>query len=216
MRKFLEWKERIHVVYVKIGYEIKKVATAFAPSLFPSDPADVFYASGLDLLEHLGGTLSKSDFVERARATKIAREMWAQYKAPYWAGVEVSTLQAQSPSGSSDSDSDQRDQLHGLACSSGSGPVRGRVRVVEDLKDAHTIERGDILVTRLTAPGWTPVFSLISALVLEEGGMLSHGSVLAREFGLAAVVSVDRALTVLVTGDEVIVDGESGLVIRCE
>ena len=82
------------------------------------------------------------------------------------------------------------DALVGLPASA--GIVEGRARVVLDLADAD-LEAGDILVTAYTDPSWTPAFVAASGLVTEVGGLMTHGSVIAREYGLPAVVGVDNA-----------------------
>jgi phosphoenolpyruvate synthase/pyruvate phosphate dikinase len=82
------------------------------------------------------------------------------------------------------------DALVGLPASAGT--VEGRARIVLDLADAD-LEAGDILVTAYTDPSWTPAFVAASGLVTEVGGLMTHGSVIAREYGLPAVVGVDNA-----------------------
>ncbi|MFL6049969.1 MAG: rifamycin-inactivating phosphotransferase [Gaiellales bacterium] len=82
------------------------------------------------------------------------------------------------------------DALVGLPASAGT--VEGRARVVLDLADAD-LEAGDILVTAYTDPSWTPAFVTASGLVTEVGGLMTHGSVIAREYGLPAIVGVDNA-----------------------
>ena len=99
----------------------------------------------------------------------------------------------------------------------GAGTCGGRVTapaaVLADLSEAGRLSAGDVLVTRQTDPGWAPVFFLIKGLVLERGGMLSHGSILAREFGLPSVVGVRGATTRIRHGQTVCVDGDLGHVV---
>ena len=90
------------------------------------------------------------------------------------------------------------------------GKVTARGTVMQDLSDAHHLTAGDILVTRQTDPGWAPVFFLIKGLVMERGGMLSHGSILAREFGLPSVVGVKDATRRIRQGQTLSVDGDLG------
>lgn len=101
-------------------------------------------------------------------------------------------------------------RLHGLGISS--GRVRGKVRVVRSLDEGGTLEPGEILVTRAVDPGWTPLFLTASGVVLELGSLLSHGAVVAREYGLPAVVNIDGATRKLRTGQEITVDGTRGVV----
>lgn len=99
--------------------------------------------------------------------------------------------------------------LIGLAVST--GIVEGRARVVADIADAD-LEAGDILVTAFTDPSWTPVFVAIAGLVTEVGGLMTHGAVVAREYGLPAVVGVEHATTRIVDGQRIRLNGTDGYV----
>ncbi|WP_114783677.1 PEP/pyruvate-binding domain-containing protein [Botryobacter ruber] len=90
------------------------------------------------------------------------------------------------------------------------GYVRGRARVLESIMELHKIQQGDILVTRQTDPGWASIFPLISGLVVERGGMLSHGAIVAREFGIPAIVGVPDATTRITDGEEIELDADKG------
>ena len=91
------------------------------------------------------------------------------------------------------------------------GTATGPVRVILDPRGAH-LEPGEILVAPSTDPGWTPLFLTAGALVMEMGGVISHGAVVAREYGIPAVVGVPDATTRLRTGQTVTVDGASGTI----
>lgn len=105
---------------------------------------------------------------------------------------------------------DEAQTLGGVPASG--GRVRGVARVVGTPGEASRLQPGEILVTRATDPGWTPVFSMISGLVLEVGGQLSHGAIVAREYGLPAVVNVTAATTRIADGQTITVDGSAGRV----
>jgi pyruvate,water dikinase len=90
------------------------------------------------------------------------------------------------------------------------GVVTARAAVLADIAESSRLERGDVLVTRQTDPGWAPVFCLISGLVIERGGMLSHGAILAREFGLPCIVGIRNATIAIPHGSIVTVDGDHG------
>jgi rifampicin phosphotransferase len=102
-----------------------------------------------------------------------------------------------------------RGALVGLAVSAGT--VEGRARVILDMADAR-LEVGDILVTAYTDPSWTPVFPTIAGLVTEVGGMMTHGAVIAREYGLPAVVGVEQATRLIPDGQRLRVNGTDGYV----
>ena len=74
------------------------------------------------------------------------------------------------------------------------------------------VQTGDIMVTRSTDPGWTPIFGLLGGLIMESGGQLSHGAVVAREYGLPAVAGIAGATQLLHDGQVVLLDGLSGTV----
>ncbi|MGC0208725.1 rifamycin-inactivating phosphotransferase [Streptomyces levis] len=99
--------------------------------------------------------------------------------------------------------------LVGLAVSAGT--VEGRARVVLDMAQAD-LEAGDILVTAYTDPSWSPLFVGIAGLVTEVGGLMTHGAVIAREYGLPAVVGVDRATRLIRDGQRIRVHGSDGYV----
>jgi len=99
--------------------------------------------------------------------------------------------------------------LFGLPVST--GVVEGRARVVLDMADAE-LEPGDILVTAYTDPSWTPLFVAIKALVTEVGGLMTHGAVIAREYGVPAVVGVERATRLIRDGQRIRVHGTNGYV----
>lgn len=92
------------------------------------------------------------------------------------------------------------------------GLARGKARIVVHADDLEQVQAGDILVTRGADPGWTPIFSRISGLVMETGGQLSHASVVAREYRLPAVVGIAGVTSVIQSGTDVIVDGTRGTV----
>ncbi len=100
------------------------------------------------------------------------------------------------------------DTLVGAASSPGT--YTGKVRVVMDIKDLGQVEKGEILVTSNTDPGWTVVFSKLGGLITETGGILCHGAVISREYRIPAVTAVKSATSILKTGDTVIVDGSKG------
>ncbi|MBW7882525.1 MAG: phosphoenolpyruvate synthase, partial [Caldilineaceae bacterium] len=97
----------------------------------------------------------------------------------------------------------------GLAVSS--GVIEGRARVILRMEDAD-LEDGDILVTPFTDPSWTPLFVSIEGLVTEVGGLMTHGAVIAREYGIPAVVGVENATKLIKDGQRIRVQGTEGYV----
>lgn len=92
------------------------------------------------------------------------------------------------------------------------GRASGPARVVHSPDDFARVLPGDVLVCRFTEPAWTALFGVVAAVVTETGGVLSHAAIVAREYGIPAVLAVPGAMTALRDGDTVTVDGAAGRV----
>lgn len=159
--------------------------------------SDVFFLTEAELEEivHGGEDASTAATVAAERRARAAVE--AEAPPFYVDGLAVEAIP------------NTGDTLHGIGTSL--GRVTGRARVVENPAEAG-LDRGDVLVARNTDPGWTPILSVVGAIVVEEGGLLNHCSIVARELGIPAVVGVRRATQVIPDGSEVTVDGSLGIV----
>jgi pyruvate,water dikinase len=101
------------------------------------------------------------------------------------------------------------DAIVGLSVSS--GVIEGRARVILNMEDAD-LEEGDILITKFTDPSWTPLFVAVKGLVTEVGGLMTHGAVIAREYGLPAVVGVENATKLIKDGQRIRLNGTEGYI----
>ena len=132
---------------------------------------------------------------------RLAHDYWRTVRFPETLGVDGRPVRTTL-------DVSAADVLSGIPASG--GQARGRAAVIHSPAEAGRVEAGQILVTRSTDPGWTPLFSIVDGLVLEVGGQLSHGAIVAREYGLPAVVNVPEATSRIQDGQVVIVDGSAG------
>lgn len=107
-------------------------------------------------------------------------------------------------------DLDSASEFKGVAASA--GKVTGKARVISESDQLYAIQDGEILVCRITAPSWAPVFPRIRAAVSDVGGMMAHTAIICREYGLPAVVGTGFATARIKTGDLIEVDGNIGLV----
>jgi pyruvate,water dikinase len=141
---------------------------------------------------------------------RLIRERKDAFRS-YWALTppRVLTSDGEAIAGSYRRDDVPAGALVGLPVSAGT--VEGRARVILDMADAD-LEAGDILVTAYTDPSWTPLFVAIEGLVTEVGGLMTHGAVIAREYGLPAVVGVDHATRLIRDGQRIRVHGTDGYV----
>ncbi|MDM8084408.1 PEP/pyruvate-binding domain-containing protein [Cellulomonas cellasea] len=165
--------------------------------------------SGALLTEQQVGDLVRLGWQIEARLGAPQDIEWAIERTQVW------VLQSRpiTPSGGSRAD-DERPVadpiLSGIAASP--GLATGRVSVVRGLDDFAEFREGDVLVCRATSPAWTPVLARAAAVVTETGGLLSHAAIVAREFGVPAVVSADDATALLAGHATVLVDGNHGTV----
>ncbi|MGA8942743.1 MAG: phosphoenolpyruvate synthase [Thermoactinomyces sp.] len=165
---------------------------------------DVYYLKLGELVALLEKRLKKDEVLERISSRKASEEIYRKLTPPLVITSEGETFSAtitneQAPPGA----------LTGIPVSP--GVTEGYVKVVRRL-DEGKLDKGDILVAPYTDPGWTPLFHSAKALVTEVGGMMTHGSVIAREYGIPAVVSVENATRILQDGQYVRVDGTNGFV----
>lgn len=144
--------------------------------------------------------------VQLARQRRSVHHQQSQLEFPI---ISIGTPQPQSPA---EVTQDSDIELKGTPVSG--GVVRGPARVIRSLAEAAELCAGEILVVPHTDVGWTPCFSLAAGLATEIGGTLSHGAVVAREYGLPAIVDLQGATRVFRTGDLLLLDAERGTVRR--
>ncbi|WP_224450497.1 PEP/pyruvate-binding domain-containing protein [Haloprofundus salilacus] len=165
-----------------------------------NDPTDVWFLRINELLAALDG---KSIDVDVA-ARRAEFERHKLMDAP-----PVLTSEGEAPTGNSDREDVPEGALVGTGVSG--GVVEGVARVIRDPTE-ETIEKGEILVAPSSDPGWTPLFLNAAGMVVEVGGRMSHGALVAREYGIPAVVSVPKATHIIETGQRIRIDGTRGLV----
>jgi len=168
---------------------------------------DVWWLDYGELERLAGGELGPAQAAERVAERRDAYRGYAKLRPP-----RVITSEGESPTLVREGELPPG-TLEGVAASS--GVVEGVARVVLDPTKDH-LAPGEILVASFTDPGWTPLFVQASALVMEVGGLMTHGSVVAREYGIPAVVGVDDCTTKIETGQRVRVDGDRGWVVLLE
>ena len=158
--------------------------------------------------------LTFEEFRDAVRTRKLDHQLIGKRKADYklyekLTPPRVMTSDGEIITGRYNRENLPSGALAGLAVSS--GVVEGRARVITNMEDA-SLEPGDILVTVFTDPSWTPLFVSIKGLVTEVGGLMTHGAVIAREYGLPAVAAVENATRLIKDGQCIRVHGTEGYV----
>ena len=200
---------RLRIVLIEIGRKLVAAGVL-------DDPEDVMYLryNELRLLMADQGALDAQEIVSDRRD---AREDAAERRPPSWVGTATQTaldfpynalwgfpekFHAGEPATSG--------EVRGLAASP--GVVEGPARFVASLDEFDQVQSGEILVCRMTNPAWVVLFTKITGLVTEAGGAVSHPAVVAREFGIPAVVGTTNAGERIKTGDRIRVNGTTGVV----
>ncbi|WP_147917458.1 rifamycin-inactivating phosphotransferase [Ruania zhangjianzhongii] len=158
--------------------------------------------------------LTFEEFAEAVRSRRVDHSLIRSRAAEHAASAALTPPRVLTSDGESVLGQYRREDLPegalpGLPVSAGT--VEGRARVVRDVADADLVA-GDILVTAFTDPSWSPLFVTIAGLVTEVGGLMTHGAVVAREYGLTAVVGVEGATDLIRDGQRIRVNGTTGYV----
>lgn len=214
--KGISSRERVRLkqahVYFGFKKNIQKIEQEFIRKGILENEGDILFLSYTEIIELLDASLmlqnSVPEIVRTRKAhfkTESALVYPDDFSTPY--GAYISPEEIVVPK----SASNEEGVLTGL-CACG-GVFTGTVKVLNSVLEAGKLEKGDILVTRQTDPGWVVVFPLISGLIVERGGMLSHGAIVSREFGIPAVVGVNMVTSILKDGDKITLNATNGEII---
>ena len=204
--ELLALRERAKSALLILGGEEHRLVAEAARRLLASghvvDAADIEFLTSHEVEDGLLGRDRVAPTEIQARKAAYLRAVAAPALPEHFSGLP----------GVVDARVDDATTLAGWAASPGS--ASGRARVIASIADAADLEPGDVFVARATDPSWTPLFLIAGAIVLEQGGPLSHAAIVAREFGLPAVLNVKGATLVIADGEVVTVDGTAGVVVR--
>ncbi len=208
-------RERARLKQALLYSRCRRIALAIGDRLVSEqqlcDRNDIFYLTYQEIDAWLAGSsMFPHQTKQLVMLRKEAHQQLSQENPPasfilgageYWS--KQATLSAIA-SGSVDG------ELAGVgACG---GQVTAPANILTDVTECRKLKQGEVLVTRQTDPGWGPVFFLIKGLVMERGGMLSHGAILAREYGIPTVVGVHEATKKITAGQTICVNGDRGVV----
>jgi pyruvate,water dikinase len=203
-RQFMLYREKVNFLYT-FGYGLFRVyflalGDRFVRRGLISHREDVFYLQFNELRDMAEGRQNDHDWEGKIAERKREFEEYKNVVLPSAVfGAELPPLESQTSN-----------RLKGIPTSKGF--YRGPARVVRGTEDFSKLKEGDVLVIPYSDVGWTPLFSRAGAVVAESGGFLSHSSIIAREYGVPAIVSVPGACGVK-DGSIVTVDGYRGEVV---
>ncbi len=208
VRRYCWWREEIRDTLSRAHYQCHRFLTElgrrWAARGLTGAPQDVFFLTLQQFLATLDGSVPLEETRRWIRKHRSLATRYRSFVPPDTVGRGArldERLPAPAPGR----------QVHaGVGCSPGT--ASGPARIVTSLADAGRLRKGDILIAPYTNPGWTPLFSLAAAVVMEEGGLLSHGAVVARECGVPAVLRIKGATRLFHDGQTLRVDGGRGTV----
>jgi pyruvate,water dikinase len=178
------------------------IARRFIDAGLLTDVDDIFFLGRLEMLAADRGELTARQIALRVRSRRRVYVKYSRHEPPKyirgWTTFDDDQLA-------------EEGSLRGIGASTGT--VTGRARVCRQLSDISRVQRGDILVTVATDPGWTTVFSIIGGVVVETGGVVAHAVMISREYGLPCVANLGRACELIPDGATITVDGTTGRVL---
>ncbi len=205
-------RERARLKQAQLYYQFKKVIRKIGSELqkrnLLADSNDLLYLSYIEITE----LIEYSSILPEANLDQITlRKRHYQQECEKSFPDEFFTVNGLVVSTKNEEDSNSEDDLM-KGMSACGGKVTARARVIESISEAYKLKKGDILVTRQTDPGWIVVFPLISGLIVERGGMLSHGAIVSREFGIPSIVGVPSATARIKDGQLIQLDADTGTI----
>lgn len=206
LRHFLWLREELRCLSTRMYFFIRQFALELArrKGLSSENASLIFYSNKFLILSLAKGEISVEAFSEAAQQYFEYAHGYLNFTNPNEIGFSFNQVpKAMGRSASNDSQT-----LQGIGCSG--GRIRGRARVITDIRHAGQLKAGEILVTKFTDPGWTPLFSLAAGVICETGGLLSHAALISREYGIPSVLNVKDAMTSIKDNDEIEIDGTFG------
>jgi pyruvate,water dikinase len=208
-RRYAWWREELRVVLTRTNRLTRRAFLAlgerWAERGLIDSADDVFWMKAGEVTAVLDGRRDLAELAAAVPARRRHADRFRRWHPPETLGARP--REAALPAGAARA-------LAGTACSP--GVAEGPVCVLRSLEQAPAVRPGSILVLEYSNPGWTPVYNVAAGLVTEEGGLLSHGSIVARERGLPAVIQVRDATRLLSDGQRIRIDGDRGSVVVLE
>ncbi len=204
-------RERVRYKQAEMYFRFKQVVKSIGKQAktdnWLKEPDDIFYLS----YKEIGELLSTSSMFSTKMASLVEqRKMEFEEQSKTEFPEHFTTDFGKRPTSVAPEIELQEGATEFIGLAASGGRIKAQVKILESVLESDKLNKGDILVTKQTDPGWAMVFPLISGLIVERGGALSHGAIVAREFGIPAVIGIKNITAILKDGQEVILDGNLG------
>ena len=210
MRRMLWWREEFRDISTRYYYLLRIYTVEFAKHLqrkgVLENWEDIWFLKVGELWNYIGKRRTPDEFkcIKNLRAAikknKIYYNAYRNYMSENEIGGNFTPL----------SEVSSGDSIRGLGANNGT--VTGVARVISDFSEIDRLREGDILVTKFTDTGWTPKFAVLSGIVTEYGGILCHAAIVAREYGIPAIVCCKDAMSRIRDGQTITIDGATGII----
>lgn len=204
MRYLLWWREEFKDISTRFYYIIRlytlKLAKIYMQEGVIESQDDIWMLRIADIFSYIQKEISSQELRRRIKKNRDYYLSFYHDKIREELGRDILKI--------SDRVSLSRGRLKGLGCHA--GVVKGRARVIQDIREIDTLQKNDILVAKYTDTGWASKFASLSGMITEYGGVLCHAAIIAREYGIPCIVAVPKAMQKIQDGDFIIMNGESG------
>lgn len=209
LRRYCWWREETRSILSLAHYHchrfLAEQGRRWAERGYIEESGNIFLLTLDQVLAALEGELSSEEACFRVRNYKRLRSCYRNFEPPLTIGHGLRHEMPEAPSKAA-----VQRAFRGVSCSA--GKATAKAKVIRNLSEAHKLAKGEILVAPYSNPGWVPLFSLAAGIVMEEGGLISHGAIVAREYGIPAVLQIREATKILRDGQTLCVDGDRGIV----
>lgn len=205
MRKMLWWREELKDISTRYYHLIRKYTLKLARKYVELgvlvDENEIWNLSIEDIIDFMDKKISISDLDRIIEKNKRYYMSFANYDNE----TEIGTVNYE------EFDIDKDKGIYGVGCNS--GVVTARARVIKDVSEIEKLEKNDILVTKYTDTGWTPMFAKLSGIVTEYGGILCHTAIVSREYGIPCIVCAYDVMKKIKDGELITINGTTGEII---
>lgn len=208
MRNIMWWREELKDLsnryYALVKKYTKELAEKYYKSNILKNKLDIHYLEYTDILNFIDRKINKKELYKIIDKNKKYCSSFINYKNPNDIGKNYTNINKKKIS--------EKSVLKGVGC--GSGVRSGKVRVLKNLCDINKIEKGEILVTKFIDTGWISRFAILNGVVSEYGGVLCHSSIVAREYGIPAIVGIENVEKNFKDGEIIEINGYTGEIRR--
>ena len=191
------------LMYEPMRKAAQEFGRRFKESAILKEQADIYHCTWAEIISVISGYWDGKGLNILVEERKITREELADVSPPDF-------IIGETPQFAKQESYLEGNALRGMGVAA--GKASGTARIICHPNEAEKLQPGDILVAPSTDPGWTPLFLRVSAIVMETGGFLAHGAIVAREYGVPAVVNIPGVMKVIKDGQNITVDGDAGRV----